>query len=211
MRRRAVAAGLVLAMGLLVIAMAVPAQAKGPQRVVITGPSLDEPIVLGGADAGILFFRSGLDTGIWSCFAQGGCRPHRPHGELGPRFVATYVMLFPNASGREVRSRVVQYLYPQAQPRPLAYVPAGQPYSGRRTVGGASRFSPTLLENVTGVDLGAPPSPVASPAAPAVGPTSDDGIDPTALVGISALIAFAALVVVAWRRRHGPAPSHVAG
>jgi len=211
MRRRATAAGLVLATGILLIAMAVPARAKGAQRVVITGPGLSDPVVLSGDDAGILFSRSGLDTGIWSCLTRGGCVPHRPQGELGPRFLATYVLLFPNASGREVRSRVVQYLYPQAQPKPLAYVPAGQPYSGRRTVGGTSRFSPTFLENVTGVDLGAVPPPVASPAAPAVAPPSDDGIEFTLLVGVSVLIAFAAVVVLAWRRRHGPAPSHVAG
>jgi hypothetical protein len=212
MRRRAGAVSLLLASGILVVAMAVPAQAKGPQRVIITGPGLGEPIVLDGADVGTLFGRSGADSGIWSCLEQAGCVSHRPHGELGPRFVATYVMLFPNASGREVRSRVVQYLYPQAQPKPVSYVPAGQPYSGRRTVGGTVALSPTLLENVTGVDLGAAPAPVASPAAaPAATASADDRIDPTLVMGISALVAFIVIVALAWRRRRGPATSHVAG
>ena len=148
--------------------------------------------------------------GMWSCLAKGGCMHHRPGGELGPRFVATYVMLFPNASGREVRSRVVQYLYPQVSPKPLAYIPAGQPYSGRRTVGGTFRFSPTLLTNVTGLDLSA--TPVAPPAAaPPVARPSNSGIDVTMLVGISALVAFGVIVARAWRRRRGPATSHVTG
>ena len=55
----------------------------------------------------------------------------------------------------------------------LAYIPPGQLYAGRRTVGGTFTLGPTLLKSVTGLDLGA-----AQPsAAPAAAPAPDKDAD----------------------------------
>jgi len=108
-----------------------------------------------------------------------------------------------------VRSHVVQYLYPQAHPRPLAYVPPGQAYSGARTVGGTFTLVSTLLKDVTGLDLGAAqPSVAPAPPPPAPGPSAD----PMVLAGAGALtVALIGVVAIAWRRRHDAAASHVPG
>jgi len=109
-----------------------------------------------------------------------------------------------------VRSHVVQYLYPQARPSPLAYVPPGQPYAGRRTVGGTFTLGSTLLKNVTGLDLGVA-QPSAAPAAappPAPGPSAD----PVLLAGVAAgAVALIGVVAMSWRRRQDAAASHVPG
>jgi hypothetical protein len=184
--------------------LATPAHAKGPTRAVIEGPGLTVPVVIRGPDVGILFFRSGFGSALWACLPQDHCRPHRPHGDLGPRFVATYVLAFPNAQGHMVRSQVVQYLYPQARPKPLAYVPPGQPYAGTHTVGGTFTLGSTLLKNVTGLDLGVA-QPSAAPAAappPAPGPSAA----PMLLAGVAAVaVALIGVAAVAWRRRHDAA------
>jgi hypothetical protein len=207
MRRRTLGAALVV--GSLMTVLAAPAHAKGPTRVVIEGPGLTAPIVISGSDVGILFFRSGFGSALGACLPQDHCRSHRPHGDLGPRFVATYVLAFPNAHGHMVRSHVVQYLYPQAQPRPLAYVPPGQAYSGARTVGGTFTLGSTLLKDVTGLDLGAA-QPSAAPAAPP--PAPEPSADPMLLAGVAAIaVALIGGVAVAWRRRHDAAASHVPG
>ena len=208
MHRRTLGAALLV--GSLVMVFAMPAHAKGPTRAVIVGPGLTAPVVVQGSDAGILFFRSGFGSALGACLPQEHCRSHRPHGDLGPRFVATYVLAFPNAQGHTVRNHVVQYLYPQARPSPLAYVPPGQPYAGRRTVGGTFTLGSTLLKNVIGLDLGVA-QPSAAPAAappPAPGPSAD----PVLLAGVAAgAVALIGVVAMSWRRRHDAAASHVPG
>jgi hypothetical protein len=120
------------------------------------------------------------------------------------------VLAFPNADGHMVRSHVVQYLYPQAQPKPLAYVPPGQPYAGRRTAGGTFTLGSTLLKNVTGLDLGATQPSAAPAAAPPPAPGPNAG--PMLLAGVAAIaVALIGVVAVAWRRRHDAAASHVPG
>ena len=202
--------GVALVTGSLLVVLAAPAHAKGPTRVVIEGPGLTAPVVLSGSDVGILFFRSGFASALGSCLPQDHCRAQRPHGDLGPRFVATYVLAFPNAHGHMVRSHVVQYLYPQAQPRPLAYVPPGQPYSGARTVGGTFTLGSTLLNDVTGLDLGAAKPSAAAPAAPPPAPEPSAELMP--LAGVAAIaVALIGGIAAAWRRRHDAAASHLPG
>jgi hypothetical protein len=207
MHRRSLGAALVA--GSLMMVLAAPAHAKGPTRAVIDGPGLTAPITMSGSDAATLFVQSGFGFALSSCLPQDHCRSHRPQGDLGPRFVATYVLAFPNAHGHMVRSHVVQYLYPQAQPKPLTYIPPGQPYAGRRTVGGTFTLGPTFLQNVTGHDLGAaqPPAPAAAPP-----PAPEPSAEPMLLAGIAAVaVALIGVVAVAWRRRHDAAVSHVPG
>jgi hypothetical protein len=202
--------GAVLIVCSLMVVLLVPAHAKGPTRAVIEGPGLTAPVVIRGSDVGILFFQSGFGFALSLCRPQDHCRSHRPHGDLGPRFVATYALAFPNAQGHIVRNHVVQYLYPQAQPKPLAYIPPGQPYAGRRTAGGTFTLGSTLLKNVTGLDLGAT-QPSAAPAVappPAPGPSAD----PMLLAGVAAVaVALIGVGAVSWRRRHEAAASHVPG
>jgi hypothetical protein len=208
MLRRTLSAALIV--GPLVILLSTPAYAKGPTRAVIEGPGLAAPVVIRGSDVGVLFFQSGFGSALSSCLPQDRCRSHRPHGDLGPRFVATYVLAFPNARGHMVRNHVVEYLYPRAQPKPLAYIPPGQLYAGRRTVGGTFTLGPTLLKNVTGLDLGAA-QPSAAPAA-APSPAPGANADPMLVAGVVAIaVALIGVVAVAWRRRHDAAASHVPG
>ena len=208
MLRRTLSAALIV--GSFVMVLATPALAKGPTRAVIEGPGLTAPIVIRGSDVGILFFRSGLGFALSSCLPQDHCRSHRPHGDLGPRFVATYVLAFPNAQGHMVRSHVVQYLYPEAQPKPLTYIPPGQSYSGRRTVGGTFPLGSTLLKDVTGLDLGAAQPSAAPVAAPPPAPEPSAG--PMLLAGVAAVaVALIGVVAISWRRRHDADASHVPG
>ncbi len=106
---------LVIAM-LLVLAVAAPAEAKGPTKVTIEGAGLTQPIVLGGSSVGILFFESGVADGLGACLAADRYSPHRPQGDLGPKYVATYTVKFPDRSGHMVDNQLVQYLYPQPSP-----------------------------------------------------------------------------------------------
>ena len=195
---------LVIAM-LLVLAVAAPAEAKGPTKVTIEGAGLTQPIVLGGSSVGILFFESGVADGLGACLAADRCSPHRPQGDLGPKYVATYTVRFPNRSGHMVDNQLVQYLYPHAQPTPLAYLPPGQPYGGARTVGGTFRVGDTMLADVIGHGFGGSPSPPPLPIAeqPAAGNTS---VVPGVVAAIAILLV--AFVAVLWaRRRSRPTPA----
>ena len=164
--RGLLARAVLLATGIsLALAIAVPAEAKGPTKVTIDGPGLTQPIVLGASTVGILFFESGAADGLGACLAADRCSPHPPKGDLGPKYVATYTVMFPNRSGREVHNQLVQYLYPQARPTPLAYLPPGQRYGGARTVGGTFPVRETMLADVVGHGFGSSASPPLVPIA----------------------------------------------
>jgi hypothetical protein len=205
MRGGVARAVLLVAIGIsLVLAVAVPAEGKGPTKVTIEGVGLTQPIVLGGSTVGILFFESGAADGLGACLAADRCLPHPPKGDLGPKYVATYTVMFPNRSGREVHNQLVQYLYPQARPTPLAYLPPGQRYGGERTVGGTFPVRETMLADVVGHGFGSSASPPPVPIAEqqAAGSTS---VVPGVVAAIAILaVAFAALL---WARRRGR-PTH---
>lgn len=191
---------LLLAVGvLLVLAVAAPAEAKGPTKVTIEGPGLSQPIVLGRSTVGILFFESGAADELGACLAADRCSPQPPQGDLGPKYVATYTVRYPDRSGTEVNGQLIQYLYPQAQPRPLAYLPPGQAYGTARTVGGTFPVGETMLADVIGHGFGSPSPPPSVPLSEqAAGSTS-------AVPGVVAAIAtlLVAFFAVLWARRRG--------
>jgi hypothetical protein len=200
MGRRLVRATHLLAIAmLLVLGVAAPAQAKGATKVTIDGDGLTQPIVLGGSSVGILFFESGAADSLGACLAADRCSPGRPQGDLGPKYVATYTVKYPNPSGHLVDNQLVQYLYPRARPTPLAYLPPGQPYGGARTVGGTFRVGETMLTDVIGHGFGSSASPPPLPIA--VQPAASSSAVPGVVAAIAILLVAFALVL--WVRRRG--------
>jgi hypothetical protein len=162
-----VAVVLVLACG-AVLAAAVPALAKGPIRAVVEGPALSPPIMLRGETAIQTFDE---ESGFWTVLA---CRPcdgrldTRPTGPLGPRYTVTYTMI-PQG---DQPNRVVQYIYPDAVPRPLTYMAPGQRFWKQVTVGGWYVAGLALRQELIHISaLPAAPastSPASAPSAPAL-------------------------------------------
>jgi len=120
MRRYLVAAALV--------ALVLPtlAAAKGPSSASISGPGLDGPLTIGGngeetgTALGTLTMASGFFEQVF------GQSPDptfttRPRGTLGPRYRIVYVV-----PGQEVRSRIVQHVYPYAKPVAVTHMRPGQ-------------------------------------------------------------------------------------
>jgi hypothetical protein len=107
------------------------AAAKGPMDASLTGPGLNEPIEFAAWGAGSalwpLIRAAGLHRAAW-----GGRLPSEPPaGDLGPRYRLTY-SLGPHAND----GRVVQEVYPYAQPQAVTYTAPGQPFYAMRTRGG---------------------------------------------------------------------------
>ena len=140
MRRYLIAAAL--------IALALPALAvaKGPASASISGPGLDRALaVTGDGEA--------PGTALGTLASAGGFFPQmfgqspdptlaaRPRGTLGVRYKVVYVVPGPN----DIRSRVVQYIYPYATPVPLTYMKPGQRFwDGENAHGGWYRASAGL-------------------------------------------------------------------
>jgi len=140
MRRYVVAAALV--------ALALPAlaAAKGPVSASIAGPGLDRALAIRGDG-------EGPGTALGTLADASGYFPQmfdrspdptlasRPTGTLGLRYTVVYVVPGPN----DIRSRVVQHIYPYAKPVALTYMKPGQSFwDGKRTHGGWFRASPAL-------------------------------------------------------------------
>ena len=187
---------------LALLSGATPALAKGPVRAVIDGPGLASPIVLSGSDLEALSQGSGLFAGLFSCRQSAGCTSGPPTGNLGPTYTVRYTLRFPEAgSHRDAKSHVVQYLYPQAQPQPLSYLPPGQPFWSQTTKGGSVVIDPLLLPQL--LRLGGPTA-ATTPASPATSPTDfRPALVTLALVGISAAVLF-------MRTRRRPRTRHAA-
>jgi hypothetical protein len=109
--------------------------------------------------------------------------------------------MLPTRAGGEVRSELVQYLYPNAKPEPLAYLPPGQRYSAGRTTGGTFAISGPLLQHTVGLD------DAASPAPPAAVPTQPPAETSEFPIPIAAALAVLSVLtgLFIWRaRRVGP-------
>jgi hypothetical protein len=131
-----------------VVALVLPAAAaaKGPVSVTISGPGLERSLAIQGDG-------EGPGTALGTLGAASGFFPQmfgqspdptlasRPRAILGPRYKAVYVVPGPN----DVRSRVVQYIYPYAQPIALTFMKPGQRFwNGRKAHGGWYRASVRL-------------------------------------------------------------------
>lgn len=136
----------VIAAALVALALPTLAAAKGPASASISGPGLEQPLVVTGDG-------EGLGTRLGTLAMSGGFFPQlfgqtpdptlaaRPRGILGPRYTVVYVVPGPNG----IRSRVVQRLYPYAKPVVLTYMQPGQRFwEGDAAHGGWYRASAGL-------------------------------------------------------------------
>ncbi len=132
----------VLAMSALMVGgTATPALAKGPDRVVISGPELTTPITIDGAGEpgsadllGVLADGSGLFLAMFGPSGGGGeLLATRPAGALGPRYTLVYRV--PN--GNPQPASITQDLYPYAADGPVTYTRPGQfGFTGQKALGG---------------------------------------------------------------------------
>jgi uncharacterized protein (DUF58 family) len=140
MRRYLVAAAI------LALVLPALAAAKGPVSASISGPGLESPLTVSGdgEGPGTALGTLAMSSGF---FAQMfGQTPDptftsRPSRALGPRYKVVYVVPGPN----DIRSRVVQWVYPYAKPVALTHMKANQPFwETERTHGGWYRASAPL-------------------------------------------------------------------
>jgi hypothetical protein len=160
----------VLAVGLgAVLLTPAAASAKGPSQAFLDGPGISSPIPVRdpndatiGPDLAALVEQSGLFAQL-SCSQCDGRMNHRPTGELGPRYRATYTV-GATAGVASPSNQIIQYLFPYALPDPVTYMPAGQRFLTQKTVGGWFVASPRLRHLLN--DLGVPLRDSAQPGEP---------------------------------------------
>jgi hypothetical protein len=136
----------VLGAALLFPALAV---AKGPDRATITGPGLEQPVVIAGdgeggsgSALGVLATQGGFFAQMYGATGYGSL-PGRPKLKLGPRYRVTYRV----PGGESGASTVQQDLYPYAARGPVSYMPADQVFwDTQRTSGGWARGTSGLKE-----------------------------------------------------------------
>jgi hypothetical protein len=204
----------ILATVMMVVSSVTPAMAKGPQRATITGPELDHEVSLGALDTALLAQGTDLLTSLSlpGCRHTDGCSHQRPGGGLGPRFTITYTMLMPNRSGHEERSYVVQYVYPEARPKAVAYIPPGQHVSPWPATRSTWVVTERDLLSVAGIDASGSAAPTAAPTSFA--PAVPDPVEPSAAsevwlaAVIAGIITASALFLVIRRRGEHPVPPH---
>ncbi len=131
-----------------VVALVLPAvaAAKGPVSASITGKGLEHTLTIAGdgeavgTQLGALTMRSGFFAQMFGQTPDQTLRT-RPASTLGPRYTVVYVVPGPN----NIQSRVVQRVYPFAEPVALSYMKPGQPFwEGETTHGGWYRASLAL-------------------------------------------------------------------
>jgi len=171
----------VLAGGLLIVAVAGPATAKGPQHVTIT-PSGGDPVEISNAlppeesessdaEPGPLFDddKEPVETdarfarltealGIWVVTGEpAALLPEAPAGNLGPELTVEWTMYNPRPDDPDAAPGVVQTLYPVAEGGPLVHTEGGQRYFQRQeTADGWFRAPDDLLTTLAavGVEVG---------------------------------------------------------
>jgi hypothetical protein len=188
--------------------------AKGPDQATITGPGMDEPIVVSGygepgsgSDLGELADGSGLFLVMFEPTDR-RVVSEAPDGALGLKFELTFRV----PDGTDTAPTVRQELYPHAAGGPVTFTEAGQAIYGMRTSGGWYRTPASfsrLLERI-----GVPAATGQLPAEPVAAPESADPTAPTTPVFaiIGAIAAAVVLVGVAfgWRRVHTRRSRHPA-
>jgi hypothetical protein len=185
----------------LVAALVLPelAAAKGPASASVSGPGLDHSLTIRGdgepgrgSSLGTLADASGFFPQMYGQSPDPTLRSE-PDGTLGPRYRVVYVVPGPNS----VKSRVVQHVYPYAQPSPLSHMSSGQSYWGsRKTLGGWFR-GPVALKKVlvrAGLPRTAPPAGASSSRAGEIG----------GIAGVFALVTLFAVARSSRRRGWRP-------
>jgi hypothetical protein len=159
-----------MVVSIVALALAAPgALAKGASEATITGPGLDEPIVMagegfaGGEDLMQLAESAGFFPAV---FAQtpDPMLDTRPSAALGPKYTIAYVMPGPNNQ----EDTLVQELYPYATPSPVSYVEPEQTFwTTEETRGGWYVSATSSMKDVL-VAAGLPEAPPTNSA-----PSSD--------------------------------------
>jgi hypothetical protein len=146
-----------IAAALVALALPAVAAAKGPVSASISGPGLERALSITGDG-------EGPGTALGTLADASGFFPQmfgqspdptlarRPSGTLGSRYKVVYVVPGPN----NIRSRVVQSIYPYAKPFVLTYMKPGQGFwEGESTHGGWYRASPALKKMLVRAGLSA--------------------------------------------------------
>jgi hypothetical protein len=192
------------------------AAAKGPDQAVITGPGVDQPIVVRapgsptiGQRMATLINASGIMDQLW-CRACPELLARQPTStDLGPMFKIRYRV--PSLIGGPTRW-VEQHVYPFAHPAPVTYVVPGQPFWHQETAGGWYVAGPKMRQVL--VDVGVPRQ--ATPSSPWVETASVTPIGVSiALIATGIALAIAiivglAVLMRAWSSRTRSAHSHPA-
>jgi hypothetical protein len=161
----------------LLVAMALPAQAKVAGEAYISGPGLPGGgISVDGSDGGGWPVESGLLNGEL-------VEETAPPGELGPRYRVTYVIAEPPG-----QPDVIQHLYPYADGGPVVYTPGGQQWLGA-TAGDAPAGWFAADQGLTDLltEAGLPSTAPAVERAPAPR-TEPSAALPWAIAGLAALL-----------------------
>ena len=127
---------LLLVFAFAALALPATAFAKGPDEAKITGPGLDNAIVVSGPeeDGSPMMTFAGAAGFFPAVFGQqpDPMLPGRPKGDLGPRYTIEYNV--PGPEGKDYS--ISQDLYPYALPSAVTYMKAGQEIFDMTTVGG---------------------------------------------------------------------------
>jgi hypothetical protein len=146
-----------LAIALVTALVPASALAKGASEAEILGPGLDDPVSLPSDEAGGLLEGVAGAAGFFpAVFAQSPdpMLDKRPAGVLGPKYTVTYVMPGP---GGEL-DRLVQDLYPFADPAPVSYTEPGQRFWSTERTRGGWFVAPAHLKDLL-VSAGLPQDP----------------------------------------------------
>ena len=179
------------------------AYAKGPSQAVIEGPGLAHPVRLRDTTSRTIgpYLASMVQgSGFWDRLWCRHCpsRLVKPAGVLGPRYTVDYTMTLEGQRS----SQIVQYVYPYADPRPVTYMPGGQPYwtRGQTTTGGWYVARPRLRQLL--IDVGLPASPPQTTHNPATLSTTHASPGPSTLPILIVLgFALAGSAVIGMTRR----------
>jgi hypothetical protein len=194
---------------------ALPAMAKGPSQGIITGPGLADPIRLRepgartiGADLARVVELSGFCVGAWGGDDHGRVA-QPPFGYLGPRYTITYAM---GLSDRDP-DRIVQYVYPFAEPVPITHMPPQQKYWGSNETVGAW-YAARIGLRKTLIGLGLPASDASLRSAGRGIATAviarHEGSIPTGSLATTVVLVLAFAAIVMRRPRSGLLRTHSA-
>ncbi len=186
---------------LVVLALALPAQAKFEGTAYVSGPGAGGeagggggPITMDGSDGGGYPMLSGLLDPAQS-------RTGTPTGDLGPRYHVRYVIDEPPN-----QPEIIQHLYPYAADGPVIYTLPGQEFLGSAdgtTTGGWARPDPELITELQ--DRGLPETSPVTAGAPATDAVRTPSTGPSPGLGIAILLAGLVVAATVFGRRRAAA------
>jgi hypothetical protein len=135
-------------LGTAVALVPLPASAKGPTAIEITGPGFDEVLRLDRDSANTSHMQMLMET----LYGPPPAYRAAPTEQLGPRYLVTFTMPWPEGD-----EAIRQHVYPFADGGPLVRTPRGQTLYGEEQASGWQRVDEPLDSLL--VSLGAPAPP----------------------------------------------------